>query len=110
MSSGPDDLYSAAAQLVTFGDWLRYAVRLYEQEKLALGQIATTAHDEALYLLLHTLGLPLDSDARVLDKKITTAQRTKIEAMLRRRVIERVPAAYLTREAWLGDKRFYVDE
>src|SRR4051812_36261829 len=96
----------AAAQLVTLGDWLRYAVRLYEQEKLALGQVASSAHDEALYLLLHTLGLSLESDARVLEKKVTTAQRTKIEAMLRRRVIERVPAAYLTREAWLGDKRF----
>jgi ribosomal protein L3 glutamine methyltransferase len=100
----------AAARLVTLGDWLNYAVRLYEQEKLALGQVATTPHDEALYLLLHTVGLPLESDARVLRKKITTAQRTKIEAMLRRRVIERVPAAYLTREAWLGEKRFYVDE
>lgn len=109
MKSEPRDTF-AAAQLVTLGDWLRYAVRLYGQEKLALGQIATTAHDEALYLLLHTLGLPLDSDARVLEKKISTAQRTKIEAMLRRRVIERVPAAYLTREAWLGENRFYVDE
>lgn len=110
MKSGPRDSVAMAAQLITFGDWLRYAVRLYEQEKLALGQVATTAHDEALYLLLHTLGLPLDSDARVLEKKITTAQRTKIEAMLRRRVIERIPAAYLTREAWLGENRFYVDE
>jgi ribosomal protein L3 glutamine methyltransferase len=110
MKSEPRDSVAMAAQLVTLGDWLRYAVRLYGQEKLALGQIATTAHDEALYLLLHTLGLPLNSDARVLEKKIATAQRTKIEAMLRRRVIERVPAAYLTREAWLGENRFYVDE
>ncbi|MEO7412512.1 MAG: 50S ribosomal protein L3 N(5)-glutamine methyltransferase [Opitutaceae bacterium] len=110
MSLEPRESFAMAAQLVTLGDWLKYAVRLYEQEKLALGQIATSAHDEALYLLLHTVGLPLDSDARVLEKKITTAQRTKIEAMLRRRVIERIPAAYLTREAWLGEKRFYVDE
>ena len=110
MSFEPSGSFAMAAQLVTLGDWLNYAIRLYEQEKLALGQTATSAHDEALYLLLHTVGLPLDSDARVLGKKITTAQRTKIEAMLRRRVIERIPAAYLTREAWLGDKRFYVDE
>lgn len=110
MNSEPRDSSAVAARLVTLGDWLKYAVRLYEQEKLALGQVATTAHDEALYLLLHTVGLPMDSDARVLRKKITTAQRTKIEAMLRRRVIERVPAAYLTREAWLGKNKFYVDE
>jgi ribosomal protein L3 glutamine methyltransferase len=110
MSFEPRDSSAMAARLVTLGDWLEYAERLYDQEKLALGQVATTAHDEALYLLLHTAGLPLNSDPRVLKKKITTAQRTKIEAMLRRRVIERVPAAYLTREAWLGEKRFYVDE
>ena len=41
---------------------MNFAVRLYERENLALGQVATNAHDEALYLLLRTLKLPLDSD------------------------------------------------
>jgi ribosomal protein L3 glutamine methyltransferase len=104
------DLFANAAALASLGDWLRIAVKLYDREKVALGQIATTAHDEALYLLLRTLELPLDSDARVLAKKISTAQREKLEAVLRRRVLEKVPAAYLTREAWLGEHRFYVDE
>jgi ribosomal protein L3 glutamine methyltransferase len=96
--------------LHTFGDWLRFAVKLYGRENLALGQVATSAHDEALYLLLRTLDLPLDSNALVLGKKLTAAQRTAVEAVLHRRVLERVPAAYLTREAWLGEHRFYVDE
>lgn len=100
----------AGTGLATLGDWLRFAVELYERENLAGGQVATNAHDEALYLLLHAMELPLDSDARVLRKKLNHSQRTKIEALLRRRVIERVPAAYLTREAWLGEHRFYVDE
>jgi ribosomal protein L3 glutamine methyltransferase len=101
---------SGAARGATLGEWLRFAEKLYARESLALGQVAATAHDEALYLLLHTVGLPLDSNARVLAKKLGTAERAKVEAVLHRRVVDRVPAAYLTHEAWLGEYRFYVDE
>jgi len=94
----------------TLGDWLRFAEKLYARENLALGQVAASAHDEALYLLLHTLGLPFDSGARVLAQKLTTAETARVKAMLHRRTVERVPAAYLTHEAWLGEQRFYVDE
>ncbi|MFI5356501.1 MAG: 50S ribosomal protein L3 N(5)-glutamine methyltransferase [Opitutales bacterium] len=92
------------------GDWLKFAMRAYARHGLALGQIATTAHDEALYLILRTLDLPLDSDARVLDRRLTAAQGRRLEETFRRRVQEHTPAAYLTREAWLGGARFYVDE
>jgi len=98
------------ARPVTLGDWLKFAEKLYAREKLALGQVATNAHDEALYLLLTALQLPLDSEARVLKKKLTVAQGAAVEEILRRRAMERVPAAYLTREAWLDGQRFYVDE
>lgn len=110
ISRRPPDPFAAAAKLATVGDWLRFAEKLYARAGLALGQVATNAHDEALYLLLRTLDLPLDSNARVLAKKLAAADRAKVEAVFRRRVIERVPAAYLTREAWLGAHRFYVDE
>ena len=95
---------------VTLGDWLRHAERLYARAGVALGQVATDAHDEALYLLLRTLRLPLDSSARVLTRKLTFKEHAAVEAMLHQRIVERVPAAYLTREAWLGEHRFYVDE
>ena len=100
----------AAAKAETLGEWLRLAEKVYARENVALGQVATNAHDEALYLLLRTLELPLDSDARVLAKKLSAGERAKVKAMLQRRVVDRVPAAYLTREAWLGEHRFYVDE
>jgi len=96
--------------LATPGAWLRRAVELYKKHGLALGQIATTAHDEALYLILRTLGLPLDSDERVLRQPLTAAQQASLAEVFRRRVEEHMPAAYLTKEAWLGDQRFYVDE
>lgn len=107
---GNPDPFAGAAALATVGDWLRFAESLYAREKVALGQVATDAHDEALYLLLRTLDLPLESDAGVLKKPLPAAARAKLEAVFRRRVLERVPAAYLTREAWLGEHRFYVDE
>jgi ribosomal protein L3 glutamine methyltransferase len=110
MSRRKPDPFADAARLATVGAWLRFAEKLYASAGLALGQVATNAHDEALYLLLRTLDLPLDSDARVLTKKLTAAERAKVEATFRRRVLDRVPAAYLTREAWLGEHRFYVDE
>ena len=98
------------ARPVTLGDWVMFAEKLYAREKLALGQIATNAHDEALYLVLTVLKLPLDSEARVLKKTLTAAQAVAVKEILHRRAMERVPAAYLTREAWLGGQRFYVDE
>jgi ribosomal protein L3 glutamine methyltransferase len=103
-------LFHNAAHLATLGDWLAFAEQLYAREGVALGQVAASAHDEALYLLLHTLGLPLDSDEGVLGRRLTPAQTTAAKKILRRRVRDRVPAAYLTREAFLGEHRFYVDE
>ena len=110
MSKKPADPLAGADRPATIGEWLRFAEKLYARHRLALGQVATNAHDEALYLLLRTLDLPLDSDARVLARKLTPPQRVKVEKIFRRRVVERVPAAYLTREAWLGEHRFHVDE
>ena len=96
--------------LLTLRDWLRWAEEAYGREKVALGQVASNAHDEALYLLLRTLGLSLESDARVLKRKVSAAERARLEEVFRKRIHERVPAAYLTKEAWLGEFRFYVDE
>lgn len=99
-----------AAAPVTLGDWLKHAVERYKKTGAALGQVATNAHDEALYLLMRTLALPLDSPPSVLKHKLTTAEVMAVEKVLHRRLDQRIPAAYLTREAFLGEYRFYVDE
>ncbi|MFZ9682536.1 MAG: 50S ribosomal protein L3 N(5)-glutamine methyltransferase [Cephaloticoccus sp.] len=110
MPRRPVDPFAGSEPWRAPGEWLEAAVTLYAEHDLALGQIAISAHDEALYLILHTLGLPMDSDERVLAKKLSVAQAKKLADVFRRRVVERTPAAYLTREAWLNDLRFYVDE
>lgn len=106
----PGEKAAAPRQKVTLGDWLKWAERAYARRGAALGQVATTAHDEALYLLLRTLDLPLDSRPAVLKRKLTAEQAEKVAEVFRRRLEEHVPAAYLTREAFLGEHRFYVDE
>ncbi len=96
--------------LETLRDWLRYAITRFGEAKLAFGHGTSNAFDEAAYLLLHALHLPLDRLEPFLDAKLTQPERLLLGQLLERRVDQRVPAAYLTREAWLGDFRFYVDE
>jgi ribosomal protein L3 glutamine methyltransferase len=95
---------------MTFAGWLARAERMYAKEGAALGQIATGARDEALYLILRTLGLPLDSGPSVLARTLTARESAAVAEVFRRRLVEHVPAAYLTGEAWLGGLRFHVDE
>ena len=104
------DPLAGAAELTTPGAWLAFATELLEKTGVALGQVATDAHDEALYLILRTLELSLESGPAVLRRSLKTGERARLEAVFRRRVVDRVPAAYLTREAWLNGLSFHVDE
>src|SRR5215472_14976905 len=97
-------------ELETVRDWLRYAVSRFTHAGLFFGHGMASAYDEAAYLVLHTLHLPLDRLEPFLDASTTTEERGRLLEVVSRRVEERVPAAYLTREAWLGEHRFYVDE
>ena len=97
-------------ELESVRDWLRWSVTRFGEAKLAFGHGTQNAWDEAAYLVLHALSLPLDRLEAFLDAKLTLAERQRLGDLLARRIDQRVPAAYLTREAWLGDFRFYVDE
>ena len=97
-------------ELETVRDWLRWSVTRFTEATLAFGHGTTNAWDEAAYLVLHALSLPLDRLEVFLDARLTQHERAKLGELLARRIDARVPAAYLTREAWLGEFRFYVDE
>ena len=77
---------------------------------LFFGHGTTGAYDEAAYLILHTLHLPLDRLEPFLDARLPHVEREQLLEIVSRRVDQRIPAAYLTHEAWLGPYRFYVDE
>lgn len=100
----------ARQELLTLRDLLRFAVSRFNEAGLFFGHGSDNAWDEAAYLLLHTLHLPLDRLEPFLDARLTSGERESALRILERRIIERVPAAYLTNEAWLGEHRFYVDE
>jgi ribosomal protein L3 glutamine methyltransferase len=100
----------AVQELHTVRDWLRYAVSRFNQAGLCFGHGSTEAFDEAAYLILHTLHLPIDRLEPFLDARLLPHERERLSQMLEKRVTERIPAAYLTHEAWLQGYRFYVDE
>ncbi|SDW81709.1 50S ribosomal protein L3 N(5)-glutamine methyltransferase [Nitrosomonas oligotropha] len=100
----------AQAQLHTIRDLLRFAVSQFNKAGLHFGHGSATAYDEAAYLILKTLYLPLDQLEPFLDARVTDSECKQVLEIIERRVKDRIPAAYLTHEAWLGDFSFYVDE
>ncbi len=103
--SGPHPAASA-----TVHDLIAEAHARFRRARLAFGHGTTNAWDEAVYLVLHALKLPPDRLTPFLARKVTVAERERALHLIGERIRRRVPAAYLTREAWLGDARFYVDE
>lgn len=95
---------------ITVRDLLRYAVSRFNASGLAFGHGSDNAYDEAAYLVLHTLHLPLDTLEPFLDARLLASEIDQVLAVIARRADERVPAAYITREAWMHGRRFYVDE
>ncbi|MEO8386622.1 MAG: 50S ribosomal protein L3 N(5)-glutamine methyltransferase, partial [Betaproteobacteria bacterium] len=100
----------ARRELVTIRDLIRFAVSVFNNGKLFFGHGSADAFDEAAYLVLHTLKLPPDKLDPFLDARLTSLERDAVLNVIERRVKERIPAAYLTNEAWLGAYKFYVDQ
>jgi ribosomal protein L3 glutamine methyltransferase len=86
------------------------AARELEDSGVAFGHGTTNAYDEAAWLVLWSLGLPLDALDEHAGREIEPYEDNEIAALLQERIATRKPAAYLTREAWLQGVPFYVDE
>jgi ribosomal protein L3 glutamine methyltransferase len=82
------------------------------QAGVAFGQGTTTAEDEAAWLVLWKLGLPLDTDFNDVARQteLSPTQIEHVQALIAQRIERRQPAAYLTQEAWLQGVSFYIDE
>lgn len=96
--------------LATVRDLVRHAVSRFRQAGLFFGHGSADAWDEAVYLVLFALHLPLERLEPFLDARVTASERQAVLTLIARRIDERRPAAYLTGEAWLGAYRFTVDE
>lgn len=107
---GPEHEHGPLAELVTLRDWLRHAVSSFNRHNIFCGHGVDNSFDEAVWLILGSLSLPLDRLEVFLDACIPSEERETIFELIERRSSERIPTAYLLGEAWLDGYRFKVDE
>ena len=100
----------AYKELFTIRDWLRFTVSRFEESEIFFGHGTDNAYDEAVWLIMSALHLPHDTLHNFLDARITESERKQLSHLIERRISERIPTAYLLREAWLRGFKFYVDE
>lgn len=96
--------------LTTLRDYMRWASSRFTAEKIAFGQGTTTALDEAVALVLYAVNQPYHLSSNFFDCVLTHEERKTIFELIERRINERVPAAYLTKESIFMGLSFYVDE
>jgi ribosomal protein L3 glutamine methyltransferase len=97
-------------QLHTLRDYVRWGMTQFERTGVYYGHGTDNAYDEALVLALHTLHLPHDCVVQVLDARLTLAEREQLLNVLEQRFQKRLPAPYITGEAWFAGLPFYVDK
>ncbi|MFM8333085.1 MAG: 50S ribosomal protein L3 N(5)-glutamine methyltransferase [Candidatus Methylumidiphilus sp.] len=100
----------AIDHLTTLRDYIRFGASRFSQAGLFFGHGTATAIDEAAALVLHALHLPHNLPSGYFTCVLTPEERLEVVGLLERRIAERKPAAYLTREAWFCGLPFYVDE
>ncbi|MCZ8316653.1 50S ribosomal protein L3 N(5)-glutamine methyltransferase [Phreatobacter sp.] len=101
---------SPADDLITVRDLLRYAVSRFGAAKIAFGHGTTTALDEAAFILLEGLSLPIDDLAPWLEARLTRPERERLLGLIEARVTTRKPAPYLLGRAYIQGVPFRVDE
>lgn len=106
----PEQLQHSLTDLVTVHDWLRWAVSRLHQASVYFGHGTDNAWDEAAVLLAHVLFLPPLTDDKLLTTKLDRHERAAFVSLLQQRIEQRIPAAYLTQQAYFCNLPFYVDE
>ncbi len=96
-------------ELHSVRDYIRWGASRFSEAKLFMGHGTDSAWDEAVQLVLFSLHLPRDSGPEVLDARLATSERKEVIATLERRIAERIPASYITGEAWFSGLPFNVD-
>lgn len=103
-------LDEAVAELATIDDFIRWSVSRFNQSDIYFGHGTDNPWDEAVALIMFALNLPLNFNAGIKQARLTTSERHQIVMLIQRRIVERIPAAYITNEGWFNGMPFYVDE
>lgn len=104
------DPVADAADLKTVRDFIRYGVSRFNRADLTYGHGTTNAFDEAVFMVLETLKLPIDQLDPYLEARLTRSERQAVASIIDARVTTRKPAPYLTNSAYIQGVPFYVDE
>lgn len=110
MPPSPPDIHAAARELLTIRDFLRWAVTGFRAGGVVHGHGTSSAIDEAAFLILETLKLPVDDINPWLDARLLESERQTLADIISRRIVTRVPSAYLVKRAYIHGVPFYVDE
>ena len=102
-----DEMYH---ELATVRDWIRKGASLFNANQLHFGHGTDNAWDEAVCLVLYALHLPPDSHPHILDARLTREEKKTIFDLFVTRIEKRLPAPYITHEAWFAGLKFYIDE
>ena len=96
--------------LISILDYIRWGASRFNAAELFFGHGTDNALDEAAHLVLAALHLPPDLSDAYRACRLTEEERVSILGLFERRIRERIPAAYLTHQAWFAGLEFYVDE
>ncbi len=96
-------------KFTTVGSAIKYYLVIYEQKRTFLGHGSLEAWDEVVYLVLWGLGLPQRLTRKICERKLTALESRKLLLILKKRTEAKIPAAYLTHEAYFAGFKFYVD-
>jgi ribosomal protein L3 glutamine methyltransferase len=99
-----------ASQLSTIRDFLRWALSEFRAAKVVHGHGTTSATDEAAFLILEALHLPVDDINPWLDARLLDTEKHSLATLIRTRIDTRMPAAYLVKRAYIHGMPFFVDE
>lgn len=97
-------------QLNTTGDFVRFAASQFNQADLYFGHGINNAWDEAISLIMFTLHLPEHLFEQVFTCQLTTEEKDNVLGIIKQRIVEEIPAAYLTNQAVFAKLPFYVDQ
>lgn len=105
-----DRIDEAIADLRTLRDFIRWGVSRLDEAGAAFGHGTETAHDEAVFMVLEGLNLPIDQLDPYIDAALTTSERRRLANLFAERINSRKPASYLLNKAYIQGVPFYVDE
>ena len=104
------DISSTAKELLTAGDFIRFAASQFNHADLYFGHGTNNAWDEAVSLIMFALHLPEHLCDKSFECKLTSEEKHDVLNIIKRRIVEEIPAAYITNQAVFANLPFYVDQ